>query len=217
MTSFEELLYIQAFSRVIGVKESDVIEYTQRKGINALVENASQLLTTPTQREKHQAFLELYRLSSNLERKNPVIGNQLQAADFFRSVMDTAHDKESIAVAFLNTKNRVIDHEIISTGTISSALAHPREVFRNAVINKASNIILCHNHPSGDLTPSKEDKEMTKQMQQTGDILGIHVLDHIIINGLDRSNIFSFRQSMLMEQQAAYAHKTVTKKREPER
>lgn len=205
MNNNDELRYVQAFSRIIGVKENDVLDYTQRKGIGALVENASQLLTTPAQREKHQAFLDLYRMSSDINTKNPVIDSPDTAAAFFRSVMDQAHDKEAFVVAFLNTKNRVIDHELVSLGTINSSIVHPREVFRNAIINKANSVILCHNHPSGNLTPSSEDLNITKRLTETGNILGIQVLDHLIINGLNRNEVYSFKSNGVMEATAPYS------------
>lgn len=66
MRDTDELRYIQAFARIIGVKEDAAIEYAERKGLNALVDNATQLLATPVQREKHQAFLDLYRMSSTI-------------------------------------------------------------------------------------------------------------------------------------------------------
>ena len=75
MITNDELKYIQAYSKIIGVKEGDAIEYAEKKGLPALVENASQLLSTPKQREKHQAFLELYRMSSALATRNPVISS----------------------------------------------------------------------------------------------------------------------------------------------
>ena len=93
MANTDELRYIQAFSRIIGVKEDDAIEYTQKKGLNALVDNATQLLTTPAQREKHQAFLDLYRMSSGINARNPIINSPESASDFFHSVMDKIYDK----------------------------------------------------------------------------------------------------------------------------
>lgn len=204
MTNTDEVRYIQAFARIIGVKEDDALEYAQRKGINALVENASQLLTTPSQREKHQAFLDLYRMSSTINVKNPVINSPETAAAYFRSVMDQVHDKEAFVVAFLNTKNRVIDHEVVSLGTINSSIVHPREVFRNAIVNKANAVILCHNHPSGDLTPSSEDINTTKRLKETGNLLGIQVLDHLIINGINQHDVFSFQAHGVLEAPAAY-------------
>ncbi|MGD9568657.1 MAG: DNA repair protein RadC [Sedimentibacter sp.] len=204
MNNSDELRYIQAFSRIIGVKEDDAIEYAQRKGLNALVDNATQLLSTPAQREKHQAFLDLYRMSSAINTRKPVINSPETASAFFHSVMDNIYDKEAFVVAFLNTKNRVIDHEVVSVGTINSSIVHPREVFRNAIVNKANSVILCHNHPSGDLTPSKEDISITERLRETGNLLGIQVLDHLIINGINQQELYSFKAKGVLEAIEAY-------------
>lgn len=204
MVNTDELRYIQAFSRIIGVKEDDVIDYAQKKGLNALVDNATQLLTTPVQREKHQAFLDLYRMSSGINTRNPIINSPEAASDFFHSVMDKIYDKEAFVVAFLNTKNRVIDHEIVSIGTINSSIVHPREVFRNAIINKANSMILCHNHPSGDLSPSTEDINLTERLNETGNILGIKVLDHLIISGINQHELYSFKAQGVLENANTY-------------
>ena len=204
MATTDELRYIQAFSRIIGVKEDAAIEYAQRKGLNALVDNATQLLSTPVQREKHQAFLDLYRMSSTINTRNPIINSPEKASTYFHSVMDEIYDKEAFVVAFLNTKNRVIDHEVVSVGTINSSIVHPREVFRNAIINKANAVILCHNHPSGDLTPSTEDINITRRLKETGNLLGIKVLDHLIINGINQNEVFSFQAKGVLETAGVY-------------
>ena len=204
MANIDELRYIQAFSRIIGVKEDAAIEYAQRKGLNALVDNATQLLSTPVQREKHQAFLDLYRMSSTINTRNPIINSPEKASTYFHSVMDEIYDKEAFVVAFLNTKNRVIDHEVVSVGTINSSIVHPREVFRNAIINKANAVILCHNHPSGDLTPSTEDINITRRLKETGKLLGIQVLDHLIINGINQHEVFSFKAKGVLETAETY-------------
>lgn len=204
MNNTDELRYIQAFSRIIGVKEDDTTEYAQRKGLNALVDNATQLLSTPAQREKHKAFLDLYRMSSAINTRKPVINSPETASAFFHSVMDNIYDKEAFVVAFLNTKNRVIDHEVVSVGTINSSIVHPREVFRNAIVNKANSVILCHNHPSGDLTPSKEDINITHRLKETGNLLGIRVLDHLIISGVNQHEVYSFQGKGVMEKKETY-------------
>lgn len=205
MTTTDELRYIQAFSRIIGVKEDDAIEYAERKGLNALVDNAAQLLATPVQREKHQAFLDLYRMSSAINPQKPIINSPEKASAFFHSVMDKIHDKEAFVVAFLNTKNRVIDHEVVSVGTINSSIVHPREVFRNAIINKTNSVILCHNHPSGDLNPSKEDISITQRLKDTGNLLGIQAVDHLIINGINQHEHYSFKAQGILEATEAYS------------
>lgn len=89
--------------------------------------------------------------------------------------------KEYFNILLLNTKNEVISIENVSIGNLSSSIVHPREVFISAIKRSSSSIILVHNHPSGDPTPSNEDISITKRLQEAGDILGIKVLDHIII------------------------------------
>lgn len=93
--------------------------------------------------------------------------------------------KEHFTCLFLNTKNHVIAKETISIGSLSAAVVHPREVFRAAIKRAAASIICAHNHPSGDTTPSQEDVQLTKRLTESGTIIGIEVLDHIIV-GNDR-------------------------------
>lgn len=90
-------------------------------------------------------------------------------------------DKEYFYVVLLNTKNHVIAAPMISVGTLSESLVHPRELFKEAVNHSASAVILVHNHPSGDPSPSKEDIMMTKRIIEGGKLLDIKVLDHVII------------------------------------
>ncbi|MDR5657886.1 DNA repair protein RadC [Serpentinicella sp. ANB-PHB4] len=89
--------------------------------------------------------------------------------------------KEHFEIILLNTKNELIGIENISIGSLSASIVHPREVFVTSIKRSASSIILVHNHPSGDPSPSKEDVEITKRLVEAGKIIGIRVLDHIII------------------------------------
>lgn len=90
-------------------------------------------------------------------------------------------EKEQFRVLLLNTKNQVLAIEVVSLGDLTSAIVHPREVFKEAVRRAAAAVILVHNHPSGDPSPSREDIEVTKRVTEAGKILGIEVLDHIVI------------------------------------
>ena len=89
--------------------------------------------------------------------------------------------KEHFVELCLDTKNQVIREDTISIGSLNANIVHPREVFRTALIESAAHIIVAHNHPSGDPTPSSEDIEVTKKLVETGKIMGIDVLDHVII------------------------------------
>jgi DNA repair protein RadC len=104
---------------------------------------------------------------------------------------------EHFFIILLNTKNQLIKTEVVSKGILDASIVHPREVFKSAIRNNASSIILCHNHPSCIVKPSAEDITITKTLSDAGIIIGISILDHIIIasNGdflsLKEKNIFS--------------------------
>jgi len=89
--------------------------------------------------------------------------------------------QEQFHIVTLDTQYGPISNHLITIGTLDASLVHPREVFRPAIRDAASAIILVHNHPSGDPTPSKEDRAVTKRLEQVGDLIGIKVLDHIVV------------------------------------
>ena len=89
--------------------------------------------------------------------------------------------EEYMYMICMNTKNKVIGVFEVSHGTVNASLVSPREVFQKALLANATSIILMHNHPSGDCTPSREDIEVTKRLVEAGNIIGVEVLDHIII------------------------------------
>ena len=91
-------------------------------------------------------------------------------------------DREMLLSVMLTNKNQLIGVETVSIGSVSATTMFSREVFKSAILANAVSIILCHNHPSGELTPSKEDIQMTKVLVDAGELLGIKVLDHIIVS-----------------------------------
>jgi DNA repair protein RadC len=98
--------------------------------------------------------------------------------------------KEQFIVVTLNVNHEPLSVRIVSTGLINRTLVHPREMFYPAVQDLAAAVILCHNHPSGSLEPSNQDKGITKRLVAAGTIMGIHVLDHLIIGD---SGYYSFK------------------------
>ncbi|MDQ7112346.1 DNA repair protein RadC [Staphylococcus simulans] len=120
------------------------------------------------------------RMNAPDQKEKVKINSPQDAADYFLSrMMHLTH--EQFEVLFLNSKNIVIRHEVIFVGTLNSSVVHPREVFKAAIKWSSNAIIVVHNHPSGDVTPSKEDIHTTKRLQECGRVLGIELLDHIII------------------------------------
>ena len=106
---------------------------------------------------------------------------------FHRLALDAK--QEEFHIVTLDTKNQIIDTHQITVGTLDASLVHPREVFRPAIKDAASSIILVHNHPSGDPTPSPEDHAVTRRLEASGKTLGIDVLDHIVLGKDDAVSI----------------------------
>ena len=100
--------------------------------------------------------------------------------------------KEQFVVILLNNKNKVIGTEVVSEGSLSSSIVHPREVFAPAILHHAAAIMVAHNHPSGDPKPSIEDEEVTRQLLRSGKVLGIPMIDHVIIGD---GNYYSFLEN----------------------
>ncbi|CAN5891611.1 DNA repair protein RadC [soil metagenome] len=90
-------------------------------------------------------------------------------------------DRENFVAVLLNSKNEVLEVPTVSVGTLSASLVHPREVFKPAIRASAASVILAHNHPSGKVQPSREDREVTQRLCQASEIIGIEVLDHVIL------------------------------------
>jgi len=100
--------------------------------------------------------------------------------------------QEAFVVLTLNAKNNVIDKHMVTLGLIDASLVHPREVFKRAIMDDAASIILVHNHPSGDITPSAEDIRVTNQLIAAGKILDIQVIDHVIVSTSKHNPFLSF-------------------------
>lgn len=112
--------------------------------------------------------------------------------DVARLVRESARGmrRESFFSVLLDVRHRVITLQVVSTGSIESAPVHPREVFSPAVRDGAVAVVVAHNHPSGDATPSAEDRRVTERLRETGQLLGIHLLDHLVV-GAERYYSFA--------------------------
>ena len=101
-------------------------------------------------------------------------------------------DREAMVVVALNAKSEPTCLQVVSTGSLSASIVHPREVFKVARLSNAYSILLAHNHPSGDATPSQEDINITKRLKNAADIMGVPILDHIIIGS---GNYYSLKEN----------------------
>jgi DNA repair protein RadC len=109
------------------------------------------------------------------------------------SIKDKA--KEHFKLILLNARNKILGISTISIGSLNASIVHPREVFKDAIMHNAYSVVLAHNHPSGDPEPSEDDLKMTRKLVESGKILGIEVLDHLIIG---KNAFYSFKEKGLM-------------------
>lgn len=146
----------------------------------------------PAKSASLRAAIELARrlVDEPLERGQPI----RSPADVQRHFRGCLRDlqRESFHVLLLDGRHRLIATEQVSVGTLTASLVHPREVFRDAIRSAAAALVLVHNHPSGDPSPSAEDRTVTERLRSAGLLLGIRVLDHVIVAD---SGYFSFREA----------------------
>lgn len=172
-----------------GTRQENVIEISNRLinqfGIGKLSECSLKELQeiNGVGQAKAMQILALFEIN----KRNSIAAKETKkiksSKDVFELYQNRLKDKkqENFFVLMLDNKNKIIGEEMISRGILDSAILHPREVFKPAIKNSSSRIILVHNHPSGDSSPSREDLEITKILIEAGELLGIQVLDHVII------------------------------------
>jgi len=137
------------------------------------------------------AFTLARRMAEQMRGDSPLLDTPARIADLLRE-QNRVYQVENFQVVLLNTRRRLIRYESISQGTLDTLLVHPREVFKSAIAAGAAAIVLAHNHPSGDPTPSESDIKVTRDLIRAGQLLKIEVLDHIILGraGGDREHDF---------------------------
>lgn len=127
--------------------------------------------------------------------KNQQVSSPKVVADIFRAILAAEHpidqEKEHFWVIGLGIDNQVKYVDLVSLGILDASIVHPREVFRLAILEGVKSIIIGHNHPSNNPNPSQEDKNITAELTKAGEILDIHVRDHVIIN---QNDFYSFAQ-----------------------
>ena len=156
-------LALLSLDRLLSMSE---IEFRQR-GVSASV--ATRL----------EATFQLFKKLKNTPKSSERVNSPSEVAQVLSFI--TNEEQEHLVVLLLDTKNNIKKKVVVSKGTINSSMVHPREVFKIAIRESANAIIIAHNHPTGDPTPSQEDIEVTKRLSDVGKTIGIDLLDHIIV------------------------------------
>ena len=132
----------------------------------------------PAKSSQIMASFELWRRQFEVEER-PIIDTAQKAAEQLKDIENK--QQEYFVVLTLDGANRLISKRTVTIGTLTASLVHPREVFADAITDRAASIIIAHNHPSGNLEASEADKQVTHRIRQAGEILGIELIDHLII------------------------------------
>lgn len=159
---------LETFGSLAGIEQAAIKEICKIKGIG------------PAKAVEIKAAIELGRRYQKPSLAGASFCSSLDVASYYRPRMKDLK-QETFRCALLDTKNRIIREEMVSLGSLSASLVHPRDSFKSAIRESAAAVIFIHNHPSGDIKPSQEDILLTRRLVQAGDVLGIQVLDHIII------------------------------------
>ena len=165
-----------SFAEVVGAPRARLVAM---KGLGEAAVNELKIVHAAAQ-----------RLAKGELRKRPVLSSWGNVLDYCRTAMAFS-DKEEFRLLFLDKRNQLIADEVQQTGTVDHTPVYPREVVKRALELSATALILVHNHPSGDPTPSPDDVQLTKRLAAAGVLLGIELLDHVI---LGEARYFSFKE-----------------------
>lgn len=175
---------LNEFNNLDGILTADYKDIISIKGIKS--GKATQIM----------ALSELFKRFRTLKagRRDVKITSPKDLADLLVGEMSYLN-QEVLKVVTLSTKNTIIEVKDVFKGSLNNSIVHPREIFKRAIANHSASIIICHNHPSGDPTPSREDINITLRIKECGKIIGIPLIDHIIIGN---NNFVSLKEKELI-------------------
>ena len=180
---------------VIEIASHILSKYSKKRLLQMTYEDLSKISGIDS--AKATTLLAAFELSKRALEVNdtnlPVISDAKDAVAQLSDMRDLK--KEHFVVLYLNAKNQLVYKETISMGTLNANLVHPREVFEPALKYSAAQIIVAHNHPSGDPKPSEDDLEVTKRLTEAGKMMGIEVMDHVIVS---KNSYFSFKEEKIL-------------------
>ncbi len=176
---------LEKFGGLDGIAQAGINEICGKDGVKGI---------GPAKAAEIRAAIELGRRYQKPNLAGASFCSSEDVASYYRPRMKDLK-KEVFRCALLDVKNRIIRDEIVSIGSLTASIVHPRDTFKTAIRESAAAVIFIHNHPSGDIRPSQEDILLTRRLTQAGEVIGIQVLDHIIVGD---QNYFSFRDNGLI-------------------
>lgn len=187
--------FLNGLAGLTGLSHAKLKEYSDSNPFFNILDHPQLINPTSKQLEKIELIKELiksYNVLRTQEKENKVVfNNPYDAGKYFAALLEGKRDKEVFMVTFLDTKLKIIETKIFSEGTVNQAPIYPREILKRALDCSCNAIMLAHNHPSGDPTPSREDIVVTQNIVNIFGPLSMEVVDHIIVGGV---NYYSLRE-----------------------
>jgi DNA repair protein RadC len=178
-----------------GIPRGRISRFISEYGVEQILPCANQLCTTNAQRDKLNAifdFKNMYELVKQGEKSQTYTLDSPEAAmEYFCNYFADTKDREYFVATYLNTQHEVMATKIIAAGSINSSAVYPREILKEALFCNANSVMVSHNHPSGALTASDLDKNVTKELQKCFEATGIQLLDHFIVAGDKAASLLS--------------------------
>lgn len=184
--------FIKAYAQLFHLDERKVAEEVKFSGITRFFENQS--LLNEEQKTKSQAILELTKLIPLMDLDERITISSCEDAARLVHDMNISNHKESTIVIYLDAKHQVIERTVSTIGNQSSTVVNVQDIYKKALEVNACSFIFAHNHPSGDITPSNPDIQVTRKLIEAGKLLDIPLIDHVIIDGRNPSHSYSFRR-----------------------
>ena len=187
----ESLRNEELLSVLVGYPIEKAREIIEKNSLATLGNSNYEELSRIISRKRARILLASFELSRRVLEKGPKVVPAISCpCDTLPFLWDIrTKDREYFMCLYLNARNQMIHKEVISIGSLSASIVHPREIFSVAIKHSAASIILAHNHPSNDPSPSKDDIELTRRLKNAGEILGIDILDHIIVSENDFTSL----------------------------
>lgn len=189
--------FADLLSKYTGISKSKIDKYLLNNRINNIFEHPASLDITKSQLDKIRELKELFGLYNALKEHTAqyTIKSADDAKNYFRAIFTEKNDKERMVCAFLDNKNNVIATTVLTQGTVNMSAVYPREIAKEALLYDAKSVIVSHNHPSGDVTPSNDDIVSTQRVANALYAVQVNLHDHIIVTNNDA---YSFAENGLM-------------------
>lgn len=183
---------VEAISKFTKINENKIKDYLKDNSLLTLFEHPETINPTVNQLRNFKDLQELRKVATKLiNYKEYKFEDTLDSIPFLEAEFKSRFDKEHFIIAYLDNENKLLGSDTISTGTINASIVHPRDVMKQAIQYNSDRLILAHNHPSGNPTPSDEDRNITRRLEEVADLLDRKIIDHIIIG---RDDYYSFRE-----------------------